>query len=96
MNTQQISKMCNEIYRDFTGMGREKQDYDREILSLIIYMYNHTEIDWEEVKWLWIGYLQTGTLDFQTAIRNARERIADAEDIRETEIELLAWLHRGI
>lgn len=96
MNTPQMGNACQEIYRDFTGMGREKQDYDKQILGLIIYMYNHTEIDWEEVKWLWIEYLKTGNLDFYTAIQNARERIAYARDIRETEEELLHWLHRGV
>ena len=96
MNTTRISAMCKEVYRDYTGMGRKKNDYDGQILSLIMYMYNHTEIDWEEVKWLWVEYLRTGKLDFPTAIRNARERIADAEDIRATEEELIAWLHRGV
>ena len=94
MNTPQINNMCKEIYRDFTGTGRKQQDYDKQMLAIIIYMYNHTEIDWEEVRWLWIQYLQTGVLDFHTAIQNARERIAEMEDIAETEIELLAWLHR--
>lgn len=96
MNTPQIIAMCKEIYRDFTGAGRKKNDYDGQILSVIMYMYNHTEIDWEEVKWLWIHYLHTGNLDFPTAIQNARERIAEAEDIRATEMELIAWLHRGV
>ena len=96
MNATEISAMCKEIYRDYTGMGRKNQDYDKQILALIIYMYNHTEIDWEEVKWLWEEYLRTGNLDFPTAIKVARERIADEEDIRATEEELIHWLHRGI
>lgn len=96
MNATQISAMCKEIYRKETYLGREKQDYDKQILSLILYMYNHTEIDHEEVKWLWEQYLITGNLDFPTAIQAARERIQDAEDIRATEDELIVWLHRGI
>ena len=96
MNTTQIIAMCKEIYRDYTGTGRAKQTYDKEILSLIMYMYNHTELDWEEVKWLWVEYLRTGKLDFHLAIQCARERIVEAEDIRKTEEELIAWLHRGI
>lgn len=96
MNATQITAMCKEIYRDFSGMGRAKQTYDGQILALIMYMYNHTEIDHEEVKWLWVEYLRTGNLDFPTAIQNARQSIADARDIRETEEELIVWLHRGI
>lgn len=93
MNTLQMQNACKEIYRDFTGMGREKQDYDKYILANIIYMYNHTEIDWPEVKWLWMEYLRKGTLDFSTAIMYARER--EYQEIRETEEELLHWLLGG-
>ena len=96
MNAKEITGMCNEIYRDYTGVGRKKQDYDKQILALIMYMYNHTEIDHEEVKCLWEQYLITGNLDFPTAIQHARERIQDEKDIRETEEELIYWLHRGI
>ena len=98
MNATQISAMCKEIYRKETYLGREKQDYDKQILALIMYMYNHTEIDYEEVKWLWMQYLINGKLDFPTAIQNARERIAEEEarNIRETEEELIYWLYRGI
>lgn len=96
MNATEITAMCKEIYRDFTGVGRKKQTYDNHILALIMYMYNHTEIDYEEVKWLWTEYLSNGKLDFHLAIQCARERIQDAIDIRETEEELIAWLHRGI
>lgn len=96
MNATQITAMCKEIYRNYTGMGRAKQTYDGQILALIMYMYNHTEIDHEEVKYLWVEYLTNGKLDFPNAIHHARERIQDEKDIRETEEELIAWLHRGI
>ena len=95
MNTPQITRRCNEIYHDFTAsMGREKEYYDKQVLGVIIYMYNHTEIDHEEVEWLWVNYLKTGTLDFAKAIMYARER--EAQEIRETEEELIHWLHRGV
>ena len=96
MNAKQITEMCKEIYRDYAGSGRTKQTYDNQILAIIMYMYNYTEIDWEEVKWLWMEYLRTGNLDFPEAIRHARERIQDEEDIRATEEELIYWLHKGI
>ena len=70
--------------------------FDEKILAMILYMYNHTEIEYGEVEFLWVEYLNTGKLDFATAICHARERIADEEDIRETEMELLYWLHSGI
>ena len=96
MNATEISAMCKEIYQKETYLGRPKQTYDNQILALIMYMYNHTEIDYEEVKWLWTQYLLNGKLDFHLAIQCARERIAEAKDIRATEEELIAWLHRGI
>lgn len=96
MNTPEIKKMCTEIYRDYCGMCRPKRKEDVDILALIFRLYNTTEIDFEEVRWLWMHYLEEGNLRVAEAIQNARERIADAEDIRETEEELIAWLHKGI
>ena len=96
MNTSKIITMCKNIYADYVGMGREKANEDKHILATIMYMYNNTEIDWEEVKWLWMQYLEKGILDFSTAIFVARERIRDHEDIRATEESLLYDYYRGI
>lgn len=96
MNTQEIVKICKNIYADYVGMGREKANEDKYILATIIYMYNHTEIDWEEVKWLWMQYLEKGILDFSTAIFMARERIKEYEDIKATEESLLYDYYKGI
>lgn len=75
MNTPEISKMMHEIYCKFIGMGRENHYYDSEIKNFIISFYNRTEIDFEEVKNLWIEYLDRGTLSLDKAIAYARCRI---------------------
>lgn len=96
MNTPQIKAMCNEIYRDYVGMGRKTEIADANVLTLIFRLYNITEIDYEEVKFLWTKYLKTGNLPVSDAIQMARQRIADWNDIKETEDELIHWLHGGI
>lgn len=73
MNTIQILGICKEIYRDLTG-NRTYKEPDRYILDLLIKLYNTTEIDWEEVKSLWIEYLTKGNLSFSDAISQARQR----------------------
>lgn len=78
MNTIQIIKMCKNIYADYIGMGRRELKEDGIILDSIIRVYNTTEIDWEEVKWLWVMYLESGTLYFSEAMEMARVRIANA------------------
>lgn len=75
MNTLQILGMCREIYRDL----RCKKVYtepDQAVLNCIMRLYNTTEIDWEEVKSLWIEYLEKGFLNIPAAIRSARQRTA--------------------
>lgn len=98
MNTTQIIKMCKNIYADYRGMKRKSLAEDSLILDTIMRLYNTTEIDWEEVKWLWITYLEKGNLYISEAMEMARERIAyeDMIDRRETEEELIAWLCKGI
>ena len=66
MNTIQILGMCKEIYRDLTG-NRTYKETDKNIHDLLIRLYNTTEIDWEEVKSLWIEYLTKGSLSFPEA-----------------------------
>lgn len=64
MNYNDIIKMCNNIRADYTGMGRESKTEDMFILDTIMRIYNTTtEIDWEEVKWMWMTYLEKGVLE---------------------------------
>lgn len=77
MNTMQIIKMCNNIYADYKGMGREAKSEDKLILDTIIRIYNTiTEIDWEEVKWMWMAYLEKGQIPAPEALHMARMRIS--------------------
>lgn len=93
MNTTEIKKACTEIYRDFCGENREKRKEDADVLALIFRLYNTTEIDFEEVRWLWITYLEEGNLRVAESIEMARRRIY-AEEIEETNASLNAWLDR--
>lgn len=73
MSTIQIIEMCREISRNY--VGRESR-YDADILNIIISLYNRvSEIDWEEVRWLWVRYMETGNLYFSDAITMAKNRI---------------------
>ena len=74
MNMIQIEKMCKNIYADYVGMGRKKDANDETILSLIIRQYAQTGIDWEEVKFLQMRFLEHGTLDFSEANKMAEMR----------------------
>lgn len=90
MNTTQIIKMCNNIYADYRGMKRKSLAEDSLILDTIMRLYNTTEIDWEEVKWLWITYLENGNLYISEAMEMARIRIAN--EIRKQRME---WLNKS-
>lgn len=77
MNAMQIRKMLNNIKADFIGMGRPWHDNDDSVMELLMQVYYQTEIiDWEEVKWLFVTYLQKGILDFPTAKKMAIKRIS--------------------
>lgn len=89
MNTIEIINMCKEIYRDYKGMNRKQLTEDSLILDTIMRLYNTTEIDWEEVKWLWITYLDNGNLYISEAMEMARVRIAN--EIRKQRME---WLNK--
>ena len=96
MNYKQIVDMVNEIYRDYKGMGRKGNDTDKYIAAIILRFYlRERDIDWEEVKWLWVEYLETGNLYLAEARGKAEQRI-NWEDIKATEDELVRWLHKGI
>ena len=76
MSTLQIIALCKTLYTDCTAKGREVNPYDVTILDTIIRVYNTiTEIDHEEVIWLWRTYLETGNLPFHDAIQKGRQRI---------------------
>ena len=77
MNAVEIRKMLNNIKADFIGMGRPWYDNDDSVIELLMSVYYQTtEIDREEVKWLFINYLQKGIIDFPEAKRMAQVRIA--------------------
>jgi hypothetical protein len=96
MNTREICEHCKEMYVDHVAKGNGKIQFPDTILYTIIHFYNHTEIDYEEVYWLWQQYMETGNLYLKEAIEMARKRIQEQQDIRETEEELIHWLHRGV
>ena len=77
MNAMQIRKMLLNIKADFIGMGRHWHDNDDSVMELLMQIYYQTEIiDWEEIKWLFITYLEKGILDFPTAKKMATKRIS--------------------
>ena len=77
MNAVQIRKMLNNIKDDFIGMGRPWHKNDDSVLELLMSVYYQTvEIDYEEVKCLFINYLQRGIIDFPEAKKMALKRIA--------------------
>ena len=76
MSTLQIIALCKNLYADYTAKGREVNPYDATILDTIIRVYNTiTEIDHEEVIWLWKTYLETGNLLFSEAVQKGRQRL---------------------
>lgn len=77
MNAVDIRKMLNNIKADFIGMGRPWHENDDSVIELLMSIYYQTaEIDWEEIKWLFINYLQKEIIDFPTAKKMAQIRIA--------------------
>lgn len=76
MSTLQILVLCKTLYTDCTAKGREVNPYDATILDTIIRVYNTiTEIDHEEVIWLWKTYLETGNLLFREAVQKGKQRL---------------------
>ena len=77
MNAVEIRKMLNNIKADFIGMGRPWHENDDSVIELLMSVYYQTaEIDWEEIKWLFINYLQKGIIDLPKAKKMAQIRIA--------------------
>lgn len=76
MNGMKIRKMLNNIKTDYVGMGRHWHENDDSILELLMSLYYQTEwLDWEEIKWLFVSYLDRGILDFPQAKKMAHKRL---------------------
>lgn len=73
INTLDMYGICYEIYRDLKGKNVYSET-DENILNFIFRLYNTTEIDYEEIKSLWIEWLTKGILSVNTQIQNARNR----------------------
>lgn len=77
MNTIEIKNMMQEMANNYTYTGRPWNANDNSVMECIIQVYcQTTEIDHEEVSYLWGNYLKKGILDFPTAMKMARKRIA--------------------
>lgn len=78
MSMLEIKIMMQEIAEHYTFIeGRKWNANDKAIMDCILQVYcQTTEIDHEEIRFLWENYLQKGILDFQTAMQMARKRIA--------------------
>ena len=74
MHTMQIMKMMENISRDYAGIGRAKTSLDNIIKNEIIRLYNNLPIDWEEVKFLWIDWLENGRLSVSDAMEMQKKR----------------------
>lgn len=71
MNMTQIKTMMQDM------TGRPLTVNDNSVMECIMQVYcQTTEIDHEEIRFLWENYLQKGILDFPTAMQMARKRIA--------------------
>ena len=77
MNTIEIKNMMQEMANNYTHAGRPWNANDNSVMECIIQVYcQTTEINHEEVSYLWENYLKKGILDFPTAMKMARKRIA--------------------
>ena len=75
MNYVQIQKMLQDIKADYIVKGRPWKDDEDVIIDILMHVYlKHADIDHEEIKWLFVNYLETGELNFPAAIKMARQR----------------------
>ncbi len=75
MNYIQIKEMLENIKADYIGMGRPWKDGEDVIIDLLLRVYlKHADIDYEEIKWLFMHYMETGELNFPAAVKMARQR----------------------
>ena len=76
MNTLQIIRALKGIYADYIDKGRKACVADNVMLDEIIRMYNNVpELDFPEVKWLWINWLEKAELNCPEAVRLAWKRL---------------------
>lgn len=76
MNTTEIRKMLCDIRADYVSKGRKSSEQDDIIINAIMHLYCVTYwMDWEECKWLFVNYIETGILDFPAAQKMARKRM---------------------
>lgn len=77
MNAMEIKTMMQKIANNYTNAGRPWNANDNSVMECIMQVYYQTtEIDHEEIRFLWKNYLKKGILDFPTALQMARKRIA--------------------
>ena len=75
MNYVQIKKMLENIKTDHIAKGRPWKDDEDVIIDILMRVYlKHADIDHEEIKWLFVNYLETGELNFSAAVKMARQR----------------------
>ena len=76
MNAKDIYRMLKGIKADAIGMGRHWHDADDAIMDMLMTVYyTVAELDWEEIKWLFVNYLKNGIIDFPEAKRMALKRL---------------------
>ena len=79
MNYVEIKRVCEQvIYPDVTGMElvNASNPYDVAVLDAIMgYYLAIPEIDYEEVAWLLVNYLNYHVIDLAEATAMARKRI---------------------
>ncbi len=75
MNYIEIKTMLENIKADYITKGRSWKDGEDAIIDLLMHVYlKHADIDHEEIKWLFVNYMETGILDFPAAVKMARQR----------------------
>ncbi len=75
MNYLQIKDMLENIKADYIAKGRVWKDGEDVIIDLLLRVYlKHADIDHEEIKWLFMRYMETWELNFPAAVKMARQR----------------------
>ncbi len=76
MNITEIKNKLEQIRLESIREGRTPNSADMVILDSVIRFYlTESEVDYEEVEWLYKNYLQNGNLDFPKAKQMADWRI---------------------
>jgi hypothetical protein len=88
----------SDIYAKVFLYGKPKassdiQECKQKLTEIFLFASKEPRIDLPEIYWLWEHYLRENVLAFEDALEMARDR--EAMEIKETEEELLYWLHGG-